>query len=72
VDTRLVKVIVMNVIHILVVLSAPSFLVGFNGSVSQDLKRKKAFLVRKHLKRLKKVEGAIKLVGGRAEFEGNY
>jgi hypothetical protein len=54
----------MNVIHILVVLSAPSFLLGFNGSVSQDLRRKKAFLVRKHLKRLKKVEGAIKLVGG--------
>jgi uncharacterized protein YciI len=28
-------------------------------------------LVRKHLKRLKKEEGAIKLVGGRDEHEGN-
>ncbi|KAL3269225.1 hypothetical protein HHI36_008306 [Cryptolaemus montrouzieri] len=35
------------------------------------MKDEKAFLVKKHLKRLKKVEGAIKLVGGRGEFEGN-
>lgn len=36
-----------------------------------DLQVKKAFLVKKHLKRLKKQEGAVKLIGGRAEFEGN-
>lgn len=31
----------------------------------------KANLVKKHLKRLKKHDGAIKLIGGRGEFEGN-
>lgn len=36
----------------------------------QEIKAKKAKLVKKHLKRLKKVEGAIKLVGGREEYEG--
>lgn len=36
-----------------------------------EIKAKKAKLVKKHLKRLKKSEGAIKLVGGREEFEGN-
>lgn len=30
----------------------------------------KANLVKKHLKRLKKHDGAIKLIGGRGEFEG--
>lgn len=34
------------------------------------LRERKAQLVRKHLKRLKKLDGAIKLVGGRGEFEG--
>lgn len=28
-------------------------------------------LVRKHLKRLKKTEGAVKLVGGAGDYEGN-
>lgn len=42
----------------------------FNGDDGVDIKRKKANLVKKHLKRLKKQEGGIKLVGGRAEFEG--
>ncbi|KAJ8917857.1 hypothetical protein NQ315_010770 [Exocentrus adspersus] len=37
----------------------------------EDAKRKRALLVKKHLKRLKKIDGAIKLVGGRGEFEGN-
>lgn len=35
-----------------------------------EVKQKKAHLIKKHLKRLKKQEGGIKLVGGRAEFEG--
>lgn len=34
-------------------------------------KESKAELVKKHLKRLRKEEGAIKLVGGREEYEGN-
>lgn len=42
----------------------------FQGNSYTDLQVRKAFLVKKHLKRLKKQEGAIKLVGGRAEFEG--
>ncbi|XP_022917947.2 lysyl oxidase homolog 3 [Onthophagus taurus] len=37
----------------------------------EDIKQKKANLVKKHLKRLKKEEGGIKLVGGRDEYEGN-
>ncbi|CAH1115159.1 unnamed protein product [Psylliodes chrysocephalus] len=37
----------------------------------EEIKRQRAFLIRKHLKRLKKQEGGIKLVGGRGEFEGN-
>lgn len=37
---------------------------------SQDMKQKKAQIVKKHLKRLKKQDGAIKLIGGRGEFEG--
>lgn len=36
----------------------------------EEIKRQRAFLIRKHLKRLKKQEGGIKLVGGRGEFEG--
>ncbi|XP_018336928.1 lysyl oxidase homolog 2B [Agrilus planipennis] len=37
----------------------------------EDLKAKKAGLIKKHIKRLRKEDGAIKLVGGRDEFEGN-
>ncbi|XP_023029009.2 lysyl oxidase homolog 2 [Leptinotarsa decemlineata] len=37
----------------------------------EEIKRKRAQLIKKHLKRLKKVDGGIKLVGGRGEFEGN-
>lgn len=40
------------------------------GETPEELKRRKALLVKKHLKRLKKVDGGIKLVGGRGEFEG--
>lgn len=35
-----------------------------------DIKLKRSELIRKHLKRLKKVEGGIKLIGGREEYEG--
>lgn len=42
----------------------------FESDSNVGLKQKKASLIKKHLKRLKKQEGAIKLVGGRAEFEG--
>lgn len=38
---------------------------------NEDAQSERQKLVRKHLKRLKKEEGAIKLVGGRAEHEGN-
>ncbi|CAG9819265.1 unnamed protein product [Phaedon cochleariae] len=37
----------------------------------EETKRKRALLIKKHLKRLKKQEGGIKLVGGRGENEGN-
>nr|CAI5867456.1 unnamed protein product [Callosobruchus analis] len=37
----------------------------------EEIKKKRALLVKKHLKRLKKIDGGIKLVGGRGEFEGN-
>ncbi|KAJ8946895.1 hypothetical protein NQ318_008251, partial [Aromia moschata] len=37
----------------------------------EEVKLRRATLVKKHLKRLKKMDGAIKLVGGRGEFEGN-
>lgn len=36
----------------------------------EEAKTRKAYLVKKHIKRLKKVEGAIKLVGGKGEHEG--
>lgn len=35
------------------------------------LSKNKSILIRKHLKRLKKVDGGIRLVGGRDEYEGN-
>ncbi|XP_044754484.1 endoplasmin-like [Coccinella septempunctata] len=45
---------------------------GENTFLSDYVKRMKLLRkVKKHLKRLKKVEGAIKLVGGRGEYEGN-
>lgn len=47
-----------------------AFLPSFQGNAHTDRQVRRAFLVKKHLKRLKKQEGAIKLVGGRAEFEG--
>lgn len=41
-----------------------------HGDSPEDVKKKKALLVKKHLKRLKKIDGGVKLVGGRGEFEG--
>lgn len=38
--------------------------------LADERNNEKAILVKKHLKRLKKVEGAIKLVGGAGEYEG--
>ncbi|KAH1017730.1 hypothetical protein HUJ05_008329 [Dendroctonus ponderosae] len=35
------------------------------------LSKNKSILIRKHLKRLKKVDGGVRLVGGRDEYEGN-
>lgn len=55
---------------VIVLTFAVAFLPSFQGNSFTDLQVRKAFLVKKHLKRLKKQEGAIKLVGGRAEFEG--
>lgn len=40
--------------------------------ICYDRKQEKANLIKKHIKRLKKQEGALKLVGGRGEFEGVY
>lgn len=40
------------------------------GETPEDAHKRKAWLVKKHIKRLKKVEGAIKLVGGKGEYEG--
>lgn len=37
---------------------------------SLDRKQERANLIKKHLKRLKKQEGALKLIGGRGEYEG--
>lgn len=42
----------------------------FHSTYHTELQVLKANLVKKHLKRLKKLEGAIKLVGGREEYEG--
>ncbi|XP_050305019.1 lysyl oxidase homolog 3A-like [Anthonomus grandis grandis] len=37
----------------------------------ESLSKNKSILIRKHLKRLKKIDGGIRLVGGRDEYEGN-
>ncbi|ERL91047.1 hypothetical protein D910_08389 [Dendroctonus ponderosae] len=36
------------------------------------LSKNKSILIRKHLKRLKKVDGGVRLVGGRDEYEGKF
>lgn len=46
------------------------FVPEFHSTHNTELQVLKANLVKKHLKRLKKLEGAIKLVGGREEYEG--
>lgn len=52
------------------VFSLTSFIIGTE--TPEDVKKRKAWLVKKHIKRLKKVDGAIKLVGGKGEHEGEY
>lgn len=42
----------------------------FDGNCYNNNRKQNAALVKKHLKRLKKQEGGIKLVGGRGEHEG--
>lgn len=56
------------------VLTAFVFLVSFIwcSETPEEVKKRKAWLVKKHIKRLKKVDGAIKLVGGKGEHEGKY
>jgi hypothetical protein len=41
-----------------------------NHTISKQHREKKAHLVKKHLKRLKKPEGLVKLVDGRGDYEG--
>ncbi|KAB0795476.1 hypothetical protein PPYR_12315 [Photinus pyralis] len=55
---------IITVVACLTVLVFPSFR-------ADSVSSKEVELVRKHVKRLKKEEGAIKLVGGREEYEGN-
>lgn len=57
-------------IIIIVSFSISTFLPYFE--CNSTIKAIKAELVKKHLKRLKKEEGAIKLVGGRQEYEGRF
>lgn len=54
------------------VLSVLIFVLSFfvAGETPEEIKKRKAWLVKKHIKRLKKEEGAIKLVGGKGEYEG--
>lgn len=57
----------MKLIHVAIIISIAIV------SCEDDVKkRQKALLVKKHLKRLKKLDGAIKLVGGKGEFEGKF
>jgi len=41
-----------------------------NNTISKEHREKKAHLVKKYLKRLKKPEGLVRLVDGRGEYEG--
>jgi GTP-binding protein EngB required for normal cell division len=41
-----------------------------NNSISKEHREKKAHLVKKYLKRLKKPEGLVRLVDGRGDYEG--
>jgi GTP-binding protein EngB required for normal cell division len=41
-----------------------------NSTISKEHREKKAHLVKKYLKRLKKPEGLVRLVDGRADYEG--
>lgn len=62
----------MRMCGALIILAILAVLPSFHGNTIAELKAKKAEIVRKHLKRLKKEEGGIKLVGGRGEFEGKW
>jgi len=42
-----------------------------NNTISKEHREKKAHLVKKYLKRLKKPEGLVRLVDGRGDYEGN-
>lgn len=54
----------------LMFIASAVFVLEVHGTYQTELQVLKANLVKKHLKRLKKLEGAIKLVGGRDEYEG--
>lgn len=41
-----------------------------NNTISKERREKKAHLVKKYLKRLKKPEGMVRLVDGRGDYEG--
>jgi len=41
-----------------------------NNTISKEHREKKAHLVKKYLKRLKKPEGLVRLVDGRGDYEG--
>ncbi|KAF5291677.1 hypothetical protein FQA39_LY14314 [Lamprigera yunnana] len=55
----------------LLVIFSVTFIVYVNVESNDEKKGAKLELIKKHLKRLKKEEGAIKLIGGREEYEGN-
>jgi hypothetical protein len=41
-----------------------------NNTITKQHREKKAYLVKKHLKRLKKPEGLVRLLDGRGDYEG--
>lgn len=51
-------------------------LVWFSFIISVELRKKLKLtrndVIKKHIKRLKKQEGGVRLVGGRGEYEGNF
>lgn len=48
-----------------------ALVVSTHSSIRDEaLTKNKTILIRKHLKRLKKIDGGVRLVGGRGEFEG--
>lgn len=48
-----------------------ALVVSTHSSIRDEaLTKNKTILIRKHLKRLKKIDGGVRLVGGRGEYEG--